>query len=157
MAEYIDIHGIPIMVYMISAITREGHHVEPIIPESKNIWETAIKIINKNKDGKGGMPSKSEFSFMNTFLEIFTVDRDDDPIVFDSKILEDEEYIIDKIGSVVGGRLILVLGMLDGKTAQEVYDENPGTFERIRIKEVDAPKGEKGVGIGLRTRNANID
>lgn len=140
MAEYIDIHGIPIMVYMISAISQEGHHVEPVIPNSKNIWEMAIKITNKNKDSKGGIPYSSKFMFYNTFLEILMVNRDDDPMEFDPKILENKDYIFNKIASVVGSRLSLVLGMLDGKTAQEVFDEKPHRFERINIKEVDALK-----------------
>ena len=85
------------------------------------------------------------FYFRNTFTEILCVDRDDDPLIFDPNILEDDTYLMDKIAKVLYGRLTLILGMLDGKTTEEIYTENPGMFERIRMRQIDPENPEEAI------------
>jgi len=145
MQKYIKEHGIAIMGFTWKTLEEAGHKVKPSMDDG-NIWNAALEIINGNHvpDGDSSeFPVKSKFMFYNTFLEILTVDRDDDPLVFDPEILSDKEHIFHKISEVLSGRLTLLIGLLDGKSTEEIYNENPGQYERIRKKEVssDEPQG----------------
>ena len=53
----------------------------------------------------------ADYFIHNTLIEIFCVDRDDDPLIFDEKHEEDMMYTIKKIGAVLEGRYILVTGI----------------------------------------------
>lgn len=145
MQEHIGQHGVPIMLYVCTVLKQAGCKVEPIIEKDSTIWDAAIKV-SRDKDGeKEGMVSK--FFFHNTFVEALCVDRDDDPLIFDPKILEDDsiDYISGKIREIVNGRTTLLLGMFDGKSVEEIYNDNPNMFERIRKKEVSADEYHDGV------------
>ena len=133
--KHIGIHGTHIMTCMTVIFMKDGYDVEPTKVESHNIWEAGIIIRKKDSDGV----AKVDYFLHNTFIEIFCVDRDDDPLIFDAKHEEEDfMYTIDKIGSVLEGRYILITGLLEGKTIEEIYEENSGKFERIRQKEVNA-------------------
>lgn len=130
-------HAIPIIAFMCKQLQEAGCIVEPVkTDEPVSIWEAAITITKEDSEVE-----KSQFNFHNTFLEIFTVDRDADPLEFDEELDGDDQYIFDKIGSIIGGRLDLILGMLDGKTVEELYDED--RYERISKKTIEVPKGEE--------------
>ncbi len=137
--EYIGQHGIPIILYISTVLKRAGCKVEPIMKKGDTIWDAAIKV-SKDEDGEEkGMVS--EFFFHNTFIETLCVDRDDDPLIFDPKILEagdNIDYISGKIKEIVEGRTTLLLEMFAGKSVEEIYNDNPHMFERIRKKEVNA-------------------
>jgi len=136
--KYIHLHGISIILYTMKVLEAEGCEVEPIGNKGMSIWDAAIKI---TRDRDGDRSIVSEFSFYNTFIEVLCVDRDDDPLIIDPQIIEDGEsidYISDKIMIIIKGRTTLVLGMLEGKRVEDIYNENPGQFERIRAREVDA-------------------
>jgi len=129
MEKYIGIHGIFIMAFICMKLGEYGYDVEPQ-RNSGNIWKASVKI------SKGD--TQLEYFFYNTFLEILCVDRDDDPLVFDPEILEDETRIFSKITEVLKCRLNLISGMIDKKSVEEIYNENPGMYERIRMRTVDS-------------------
>ncbi len=134
MEEYMSQHGLTIILYVCSQLQKDGCKISAPDNDFKSLWDASIKITKKDKDGEDII---SEMYFYNTFVEIFCVDRDDDPLVFDPEILEDEKYIFGKIDAVLECRLTLILGMLNGKTAEEIYEKNPGMFERIKITKKD--------------------
>jgi hypothetical protein len=134
MQEHISKHGVPMMAYVCSALIEDGCSIDPQ-DVGGNIWDASIKITKEVADGDD---IDSEFFFHNTFVEVLCVDRDDDPLVFDPEILTDDKYLFVKIAKVLTTRLTLLLGIINGQTAEEVYEENPDMFERIRIKKVDA-------------------
>lgn len=133
MEEHIGKHGVPIMIYMYKLLLNNGCKVVPSVPESTtSIWDATFEI-SKGKD------LSSKFFFHNTFIEILCVDRDDDPLIFDPEILGPDgfDYISDKIAGVLKCRITLLMGLFDGKTVEQIYNENPDGFERIRMKKVD--------------------
>jgi len=137
LAKYIGLHGIPIILCFSHMLQKLGLEVS-VKAEGSSIWDAAIKIERENPNGDD---ISSEFHFYNTFLEVLCVDRDDDPMVFDPKILDDGEsieYISEKIQTILEGRLIIIRGLLDGKSAEDVYNENPDRFERISYKVIVA-------------------
>ncbi len=130
--EHIKIHGVPIMMTMFKLLHDEGCKVEPCV--DKSIWDVTFKISRGD--------NSSEFYFHNTFVEILCVDRDDDPLIFDSEILGRDglNYIAGKISEVLMARLTLIIGLFKGKTVEEIYNDNPGVYERIRAKEIGGKK-----------------
>ena len=133
--KHVGIHGTAILACMTVMLMKNGYDAEPIGVETHNIWEAGLRI--KNKDDNEGEMSSADYFIHNTLIEIFCVDRDDDPLIFDENHEEDFMYTINKIGEVLEGRYILLTGVFEGKTVEEIYEENPGKFERIRKKEVD--------------------
>lgn len=134
--KHVGIHGTAILACMSVMLIKNGYDAEPIGVETKNIWEAGLRI---KKDGNKGDVNHADYFLHNTLIEIFCVDRDDDPLIFDEKHEEEGMmYTVNKIGSVLEGRYTLVSGMLEGKNIEEIYKENPGMFERIRQKEVNA-------------------
>ena len=134
--EYMGMHGVSIMAMVCSDLSKKGFIIGvPTVPG--NIWDASIRITKKVPDGEDMV---SELYLQNTFIEVMCVDRDDDPLVFDPKILENGMYIFQKIECVVESRLTMIYGLMDGKTIEEIYEENPGMFERIRKKEIKKDK-----------------
>jgi hypothetical protein len=137
--KYIGIHGTAIMACISVMLDQQGYDVQPIKVESKNIWDAGLTIKKKDSKKKDGDDvNKVDYFFHNTFIEVFCVDRDDDPLVFDEKHDGDFEYTVNKIGSVLEGRYILIVGVLEGKTIEEIYEENSDKYERVRKKMVKA-------------------
>jgi len=132
LTEHIKKYGIFIISYVCHMLDKFGYKIEASYREKTSIWDASI-IITKDAEDKNS--PKTEFYFYNTFIEIFCVDRDDDPIEFDKMIVEDDRYIFQKMESVINGRLIMICGMMEGKTTKQIYEENPGMFERITQKE----------------------
>lgn len=133
--KHVGIHGTCILACMNIMLVKSGYNAEPIGVETKNIWEAGLRV---TKDGNDGEVEKLDYYIHNTLVEIFCVDRDDDPLIFDEKHEDDFMYTISKIGSVLEGRYILITGAIDGKTVEEIYEENSNKFERITKKEVKA-------------------
>lgn len=143
--EHIEKHGAPIMLFISTVLQRAGCKVKPITEPGDSIWDAAIRV-SRVVDGKED-PMVARFNFHNTFIETLCVDRDDDPLIFDPEILSDGDnidYIAGKIKEIVEGRCTLLLGLMDGKSIEEVYNENPNMFERIRKKEINS-KDHDGV------------
>ncbi len=140
MEKHVGIHGTAIMACMSVMLDKDGYKVEPILNDNKNIWEAGLRITKDNDEVEGNDEGVKhiEYYLHNTFVEILCVDRDDDPLIFDEKIEEDLKYTINKIGSVLEGRYILITGVLEGKTIEEIYEENSDKYERVRKKIVDA-------------------
>ena len=131
--EYLGLHGVSIMSMFCSDLAEKGCDIALPV-KGGNIWDASIRVTKEIPDGED---IDSVFYFRNTFTEIFCVDRDDDPLVFDPEILEDGMYIFQKIEEVLKSKLIVLSGMIDGKSIEEIYNENPGMFERIRSKKVE--------------------
>lgn len=139
LGELVGKYGVTIMTatWMRLMEAEESLLLEPSNAKSGTIWDAALNI--KTSDGK----INTVLYFYNSFLEIFTVDRDDDPLIIDTRILEDDEYLASKIKDVVDIRILLISGMINNdsnnmrESIEKVYNDNSEMFERIRIMEID--------------------
>lgn len=140
MEDHIGEHGTSIMIYMYKLLLDNGCKVAPSPSAPGSIWEATFEI------SRGG-DTTSKFYFHNTFIEILCIDRDDDPLIFDPEILgpKGSDYISDKIAGVLKCRITLLMGLFDGKTVEEIYNENPGRFDRIRMKKVDGDQWDRTI------------
>jgi len=83
------------------------------------------------KSGK----KKMKFFLHNLFLEIATVDRDDDPLRFDEK-LRDFDFFLAKMTRLAQNKLKILFHLLleeDVDAAIENISQNANEYERIRI------------------------
>lgn len=139
LGELVGKYGVTIMTatWMRLMEAEESLLLEPSNAKSGTIWDAALNI--KTSDGK----INTVLYFYNSFLEIFTVDREDDPLIIDTRILEDDEYLASKIKDVVDIRILLISGMINNdsnnmrESIEKVYNDNSEMFERIRIMEID--------------------
>ena len=93
------------------------------------------------KSGK----KKVRFNLQNLFLEIATVDRDDDPLKFDER-LHDFQFFLAKMTRVAQGKLKILFHLLleeDLDAAIEKIGRDARQFERVRIWRLDRNKASQ--------------
>jgi hypothetical protein len=97
--------------------------------------EATISIDYKDKH--------ADYKLYNTLMEIFVIDRDDNPLIFDAKIL-DEKCLRKKMTDVIASKMkVLLTLLLDDNGLEQV--ENMKGYERIRVWEIDTKKGGSDV------------
>ena len=82
---------------------------------------------------------EAEFYLRNLFLEIDTIDRDEDPLMFDEN-LHDFDYFMAKMGQLIASKLNVLfklLGQEDMDAAVESITKDARQYERIRIWRFD--------------------
>ena len=85
---------------------------------------------------------EAEFHLHNLFLEIATIDRDEEPLRFDEK-LRDSDYFLAKMVRTLESKLRVLFhlfGEEDVDTAIENIARDAKQYERIRIWKVDSDK-----------------
>jgi len=94
-----------------------------------------LEYIIKSKD------KQVSFYLHNLFLEVATIDRDEEPLRFDER-LEDFDYLVDKIIRCTCSKLkvlFLLLGEKDPATAVEKILQHADNYQRIRVWRFDQP------------------
>jgi hypothetical protein len=94
-----------------------------------------LDLVFSIKAGK----KEAEFYLHNLFLEIVTIDRDEDPLQFDEN-LRDFNYFLRKTAHVVESKLNVLFqlfGQDDVEAAIENITKDAKQYERIRIWKVD--------------------
>ena len=89
---------------------------------------------------------EAEFYLHNLFLEIATIDRDAQLLMFDEK-LRDFDYFMTKMGQLIASKLnvlLQVLGHDDLEAAIENIAKDSKQYERIRIWKFDQGTSNSG-------------
>jgi hypothetical protein len=80
-----------------------------------------------------------EFYLHNLLLEIATVDRDEEPLVFDER-LRDFDYFVEKAARITESKLKILFKLLaeeNADTAIEKITQMAKDYQRIRIWKID--------------------
>ena len=88
---------------------------------------------------------EAEFYLHNLFLEIATIDRDAQPLMFDEN-LRDFDYFLAKMGQLIASKLNVLFKMLgqeDMDAAIESIAKDSKQYERIRIWRFDNKPANK--------------
>jgi len=92
-----------------------------------------LEFIIKSKD------KQVSFYLHNLFLEVATIDRDEEPLRFDER-LEDFDYLVDKIIRCTCSKLkvlFLLLGEKDPAAAVEKILQQADEYQRIQVWRFD--------------------
>ena len=139
----------------ITKINRFLTMVSPVITEivKKILQSLSCEVVRKG-DGldmvfliKAG-EKQMEFYLHNLFMEIATVDRDEEPLRFDEN-LRDFDYFLAKTARVVASKLNVLfklLGAEDVDTALDSISQLANQYERIRIWRIDPNKSSANSG-----------
>lgn len=77
-----------------------------------------------------------KFFLHNLFLEIATVDRDEEPLRFDERLL-DFSYFLSKSAQLIRSKLRILLHLMEGKDIEDAIrriQADAADYERIRIR-----------------------
>ena len=74
----------------------------------------------------------------NLFLEIVTTDRDLNTLLYDYQ-LDDPDFLLRRIFTIVGSKLAITLPLLNGKDIKEI-EKLSANYERMRIAVLDGEK-----------------
>lgn len=83
-----------------------------------------------------------DYKLHNTLMEIATIDRDDNPLVFDKKLLE-YDHFMKKTERVITSKIQVLLPLLLDENGIDKVKNMKG-YERIRIMEIDGGKKANG-------------
>ena len=122
-------------------------HIYPfIIQFTKKIIESEGFSIKEKGEGLeqvftitgGKCIDKLDFSFYNLLLEIATIDRDDIPLRFDDRLL-DNCYLVKKAAKITSIRLRTIFANLEAENLGEIADflkeiYSEGDLERICLR-----------------------
>jgi len=130
-------------------IKRMNHFLCMVSPIIIHIVRTILQSLSYEVSQKGSGfdlvfsikagEKEAEFYLHNLFLEIATIDRDEQPLRFDEN-LRDFDYFLSKMARVIQSKLNVLLHFLgaeDVDAAIENITKDAKQYERIRIWKVD--------------------
>jgi len=130
-------------------ITKINHFLSSVSPVVVTIVKTILQTLDFQVIEKGrGLDlvfsikvekKEAEFYLHNLFLEIATIDRDEEPLRFDEG-LRGFDYFLAKTARIVASKLNVLLrlfGEEDVDAAIENITKDAKQYERIRIWKVD--------------------
>ena len=97
------------------------------------------------RPGRKRGPWSFELRLRNALEEFLTVDRDDDPVRADPRLL-DESYAEEKLASIIEGRLAIVRALTESRDPAEFkrkMEDLAGRFEHVRLWQYDARAKEE--------------
>ena len=113
----------------------------------RNYPDGAVEPVLRLKPRRG---VKSDWTFelglRNALEEFLTIDREEDPVRVDARLL-DEAFAESKLASIVEGRLALVRALTESRSPAEFrrkMEELASDFEHIRIWEYEDGGEEEG-------------
>jgi hypothetical protein len=92
--------------------------------DTDSFWDSHVVVINRETD------ESEKWETMETWLDIFAVDRKADPMVFDERV-EDLEFASQKCVEILECKINLIAGALEGMSAGEVYDAHSDKFDKV--------------------------
>jgi len=109
-------------------IFEHGYNVIAAIDED-SYWNTSLKVVRRKKEWEE--EASLNMFLRNTFLDIFAVNRKADPMIFDDRMNDDDDFAKDKISEILECHVNLVIGQLEGMTLGEIYDDNQEKFDKV--------------------------
>ena len=126
-----------------------NHFLQAITPIVVNLVQAILKSTNWTIERKGQAldtsfsikagDKETVFYLYNLFLEIATIDRDENPLRFDER-LRDFDYFVEKTIRLTESKLKILFqlfGEEDVEKAIKNIEQNSAQFERIRIIRFD--------------------
>lgn len=131
--EYIKINlflnkAAPLVLNLLEDIFRD-HNID---------FTRAGQGLNMKYDLKKGQLSSTMF-LGNLFLEIATVDRDSEPLIYDKR-LNDFKFFIARLKDVINSKIAVLIPLMEGKDIEEakkIAKKRHSSYERFIIKELD--------------------
>lgn len=133
--KFLEIFGDVLIELTKYKIAKFGYNVE-----ITGKYLDTILIISK-KDSK---VDRMELHIHNMFMEIFTMDRDENPLRFDYGVI-DYDYFEKKYEDIINSRVSMIDTMMksDSKNLKEnVINKHSKDMERINIIEIDKDEKE---------------
>jgi len=136
-------------------IAKINHFLSVVSPMVVGVVKTILQSLDWQVEQKGdGLDmvfaikqdeKAAQFYLHNLFLEIATIDRDEQPLMFDEN-LRDFDYFLAKMARLIQSKLNVLfqlLGRQDIDAAIEIITKDSKQYERIRIWRFDENDSEQ--------------